>query len=209
MLKGIVVAVAALTLTGMAFASQADTYKLRAAIRPGSEVPKPKGVPATATGLFTGKSVELANDKASLTWKLTFSHLSGRAIAAHIHIGRRGKAGTVLVALCGPCKSGQTGQSPDHACSGGEDREGPDVREHPHLEERRGRDPRPDHGHGDEVRLRREPTTASEPEPRAAAVPVDRSAGTDPLDHAQSWGEKSWCPRPTWHRCDQLAPVRR
>lgn len=113
MLRGIVVAaVAALTLTGVALASsQADTYKLRAAIRPGSEIPKPAGVPAGATGLFTGKSVELANDKASLTWKLTFSHLSGRAIAAHIHVGRRGKAGTVLVALCGPCKSGQTGRA--------------------------------------------------------------------------------------------------
>ena len=112
MLRGLVVAIVALTVTGMALASsQADTYKLRAAIRAGAEVPKPTGVPASATGLFTGKSVELANDKASLTWKLTFSHLSGRAIAAHIHVGKRGKAGPVLVALCGPCKSGQTGRA--------------------------------------------------------------------------------------------------
>ena len=112
MLRGFLVVVVALTLSGMALASsQADTYKLRAAIRASSEVPKPAGVPAAATGLFSGKSVELANDKVSLTWKLTFSHLSGMAIAAHIHIGKPGKAGGVMVTLCGPCRSGQTGRA--------------------------------------------------------------------------------------------------
>ena len=54
--------------------------------------------------------VELANDKARLTWKLTFAHLSGPGIAAHIHIGKVGKAGPVALALCGPCNSGQTGK---------------------------------------------------------------------------------------------------
>ena len=38
-----------------------------------------------------------------------FARLTGRAVAAHIHIGRAGRAGPVAVALCGPCRSGQRG----------------------------------------------------------------------------------------------------
>ena len=44
-----------------------------------------------------------------LTWKLTFKGLTGPASAAHIHVGAKGKSGNVLIALCGPCKSGQSG----------------------------------------------------------------------------------------------------
>jgi hypothetical protein len=105
-------AVVALTLAfvGLASASStAETYKLSAKLNARAEVPKPAAVPAGATGQFTGTAVELANDKARITWKLTFSHLSGKAIAAHIHSGKVGKAGPVLVALCGPCRSAQRG----------------------------------------------------------------------------------------------------
>jgi len=105
------VAVIALALAGMAFAaSKGDTYGVSARLKASSEVPKPSGVPASATGKFTGTYVELANDKARLTWKLTFSHLSGPGIAAHIHLGKPGKAGPVTLALCGPCHSGQKGK---------------------------------------------------------------------------------------------------
>ena len=112
MLKTIgAVAVLALALSGLALAAaQGDSYKVSASLKARSEVPKPAGVPAAATGSFTGTAVELANDKARVTWKLTFSHLSGPAIAAHIHIGRPGKAGPVVLALCGPCTSGQKGK---------------------------------------------------------------------------------------------------
>jgi CHRD domain len=104
------VAVVALALAGIALgAAQGDTYKTSARLNAGSEVPKPSGVPAGATGSFAGTAVELANDKARITWKLTFSHLSGKAIAAHIHLGKKGKAGPVALALCGPCRSGQKG----------------------------------------------------------------------------------------------------
>jgi hypothetical protein len=48
---------------------------------------------------------------AVLTWRLTFSKLTGRAVAAHIHTGRRGVAGPVAVALCGPCRTGATGRA--------------------------------------------------------------------------------------------------
>ena len=45
-----------------------------------------------------------------LKWKLTFSGLTGKAIGAHVHKGKAGVAGAVLVPLCGPCTSGKTGQ---------------------------------------------------------------------------------------------------
>jgi hypothetical protein len=101
-----------LTLAGLTLAAgQKDTFKLTATLKASSEVPKPKGVRPGATGTFTGTTVELANDKASLTWRLTFSKLTGRAAAAHIHIGKPGKAGNVMVALCGPCRSGKRGSA--------------------------------------------------------------------------------------------------
>ena len=40
---------------------------------------------------------------------MTFTRLTGSATAAHIHSGKRGVAGPVIVPLCGPCKSGRTG----------------------------------------------------------------------------------------------------
>jgi len=104
------VTAAALALAGLAFATpQKDTYNLTANLKTRFEVPKPKGVPTGAVGIFTGKAVELQNDRARLTWRLTFSKLSGRAAAAHIHIGKSGKAGGVMIALCGPCRTGQRG----------------------------------------------------------------------------------------------------
>jgi hypothetical protein len=109
----LIVAVAAIALAfaGLALAaSQGESYGVSAKLKASSEVPKPSGVPAGATGKFTGTYVELANDKARITWKLTFSHLSGQAIAAHIHIGKPGKAGPVALALCGPCHNGQKGK---------------------------------------------------------------------------------------------------
>jgi hypothetical protein len=45
----------------------------------------------------------------SLSWRLTFQGLSGKATAAHVHLAKRGKAGAVAVSLCGPCRSGARG----------------------------------------------------------------------------------------------------
>jgi len=75
-----------------------------------AEVPAAKGVPAGAGGTFTLTLTDKGTF--SVSWKLTFSKLSGKAVAAHIHRGKPGKAGPVLLALCGPCKSGQTGKAP-------------------------------------------------------------------------------------------------
>jgi hypothetical protein len=100
----------ALTLAGLTLAAgQKDTYKLTATLKARSEVPKPTGTRVGAKGTFTATTVELANDRARLAWQLTFSKLTGPAAAAHIHVGKPGKAGNVMVALCGPCKSGKRG----------------------------------------------------------------------------------------------------
>jgi hypothetical protein len=108
----VAIAAVGLGLAGLALAApQKDTYKLTANLKARFEVPRPKGVPTGATGLFTGTAVELGNDRARLTWRLTFSKLSGRAAAAHIHAGKAGRAGGVMLALCGPCRNGQRGSS--------------------------------------------------------------------------------------------------
>lgn len=69
------------------------------------EVPKPAGNVRRARGTFTA-TVTKSGTTGTLSWRLTFGRLTGRALAAHIHTGARGKAGPVVVALCGPCRSG-------------------------------------------------------------------------------------------------------
>ena len=91
---------AALAAGGLAAVQKEGVKKLSAKLTAAREVPKPKGVPSAATGTFTGT---LRGKK--LTFRLTFSHLSGKAFAAHIHKGKAGTSGPVIVPLCGPCKS--------------------------------------------------------------------------------------------------------
>jgi CHRD domain len=72
------------------------------------ERPKPTGNVRRATGTFTATVAKLGTS-GTIAWRLRFSGLTGRAAAAHIHIGQRGRAGPVAVALCGPCRSGARG----------------------------------------------------------------------------------------------------
>jgi CHRD domain len=74
------------------------------------ERPKPKGNVKRASGTFTATVAKLGAT-GTITWRLRFSSLTGRAVAAHIHIGQRGKAGPVAVPLCGPCRNGARGTS--------------------------------------------------------------------------------------------------
>jgi hypothetical protein len=74
-----------------------------------AEVPKPTGVKIGAGGAFT-LSVAKTNGKFVATFKLSFRNLTGKALAAHIHKGKPGTSGAVLVPLCGPCKNGATGK---------------------------------------------------------------------------------------------------
>lgn len=106
---------------GLATAGDSDTSASRGATKltPGSykiatklntklEVPRPKGA-TKGTGTFTGTLKVVSATKATLKWKLTFAHLTGPGVAAHVHLGAPGKAGKVVVPLCGPCRSGRGG----------------------------------------------------------------------------------------------------
>ena len=86
------------------------TTKYRAALTVRAEVPKPAGVKAGARGAFT-VPLTLSSGAYSIAWTLTFKNLTGRAQAAHIHKGKPGRAGPVLVTLCGPCRSGRKGKA--------------------------------------------------------------------------------------------------
>ena len=95
----------ALVLTAVSFgASRGMGWS--ATLTAAQEIPKQVVKTPAAKGAFhatlSGKT---------LTWKLTFSHLSGPALQAHIHLGAMGKSGNVLIPLCAPCKNGQTGKA--------------------------------------------------------------------------------------------------
>ncbi|MHB8641691.1 MAG: CHRD domain-containing protein [Gaiellaceae bacterium] len=103
-------AVGALVVAGLALAGASASHKVAATLNAKQEVPKQAVKVAAASGAFSGKYVEKGKG-ATLTWKLSFAHLSGSALQAHIHQAKRGVAGNVIVALCAPCKNGQTGTS--------------------------------------------------------------------------------------------------
>ena len=77
------------------------TYRLAATLAP---APHAKGA-AHGRGRFTG-SITIAGKRGTLKWALSFSGLSGASTAAHIHMAPSGK---VLIPLCGPCHTGQSG----------------------------------------------------------------------------------------------------
>jgi hypothetical protein len=82
---------------------------IRTTLTAKQEVPRPRGA-RRARGTFTA-DVRTSGSGAVLTWRLTFTRLTGKGIAAHIHLGRRGKPGAIAVTLCGPCKSGKRGRA--------------------------------------------------------------------------------------------------
>lgn len=100
----------ALTVAGGSLAATAKrSTSYRVTMTPRQEVPPP-AAPAGAAGVFTA-TVADAGALRSIRWTLTFRNLSGKAVAAHIHAGKRGVAGGVLLALCAPCKTGATGRA--------------------------------------------------------------------------------------------------
>jgi CHRD domain-containing protein len=88
----------------------AAVASIKTTLRASQERPKPKGKLAKAKGSFTA-TVSRTGTSGVITWRLTFGKLSGRAIAAHIHSGARGKPGPVIVPLCAPCRSGAHGKA--------------------------------------------------------------------------------------------------
>lgn len=84
----------------------AVTASVATALNARQEVPRPKGNANRARGTFTATVTKASATTGSIAWRLTFSRLTGRAVAAHIHIGASRRAGPVAVPLCGPCRSG-------------------------------------------------------------------------------------------------------
>jgi hypothetical protein len=102
-LVSIVAVVSALGVAALSFAAAQKTV-WTAALSSGQEVPKQVVRNTAAHGLFKGT---LSGGK--LTWRLTFAKLTGPATQAHIHVGRKGESGPVVIPLCAPCTSGMTG----------------------------------------------------------------------------------------------------
>ena len=131
------------------------SYKVNTTMNTKLEVPRPKGT-TSGTGTFKATLKVVSATKASLTWKLSFAHLTGPALAAHVHLGAPGKAGKVVVPLCGPCRSGRGGDELGHGCRRRRNDRRQGVRQRSHEGEPQRRDPR--HGEG-------EPPPAAGPQP--------------------------------------------
>jgi hypothetical protein len=80
------------------------TSRFSAALRSGQEVIRPNGTRASAAGHLTAKLTGR-----TLSWTLTFSHLSGRPTHATLNKGIRGVSGAAFKSLCRYCTSGAHG----------------------------------------------------------------------------------------------------
>jgi uncharacterized cupredoxin-like copper-binding protein len=101
------------TVTGHAAAGMKGVLRVRGGAAPvrvnallnkAQERPRPTGTRVGASGRLTGTLTGK-----SLKWRLTFTRLSGKATAAHLHLAPRGKAGPVIEPLCAPCSSPRVG----------------------------------------------------------------------------------------------------
>lgn len=88
--------------------TDAKAVGLTATLGAAREVPKPKGVSANAGGSFAA-GLTRQGTGGTLSWRLAFHGLTGKAASAHVHLAKPGKAGPVAVPLCGPCRSGARG----------------------------------------------------------------------------------------------------
>jgi CHRD domain len=81
---------------------------VRSTLNVRQEVPRPRGTRRGAGGTFSG-TLTKSGSTARLAWRLNFTRLTGPAVAAHIHVARRGRPGPVALPLCGPCRNGARG----------------------------------------------------------------------------------------------------
>jgi CHRD domain len=111
--SAIALGTAALLAPALSSAGTAKSVHLSATMTPKQVVTpknKPWRVPANlrqARGTFSGSTS--ANGR-SLRWRISYSNLGHPSLViADIHLGKPGRFGPILVRLCGPCKSGQSG----------------------------------------------------------------------------------------------------
>jgi len=105
LLTAVIIALSVLVAPSLGSAAGHDeTFGLNAALDARQQTPPQSMSVRAAVGTFSA-TLKLSGSSARLNWRLTFTHLSGRAIQAHIHRGRLGKAGPVGATLCSPCKA--------------------------------------------------------------------------------------------------------
>ena len=108
LLASAVVGIALALTAGASARPQATSIQIGTVMNAAQEVPTPTGDVSGARGAFTA-TVTKSDTGASVAWQLSFSGLTGNAVAAHIHQAATGTAGTVVLALCGPCQSPMSG----------------------------------------------------------------------------------------------------
>src|SRR5580698_2373027 len=87
----------------------ASSITVRADLDAKHEVPAQSSKAPHAVGLLAGALVQTKSGY-ELAWRLTYSKTSGVATFANIQDGTATRHGTVIVFLCGPCKSGAHGK---------------------------------------------------------------------------------------------------
>src|SRR3954471_14722155 len=97
---GLAVLMVALVAIGFASAGHSKEVMLGAKLNAMADHATSSKGKGTFTATITGSK---------LSWHLTFSSLTGTATAAHIHLGKAGVAGNVLIPLCTPCKGTSMG----------------------------------------------------------------------------------------------------
>lgn len=91
-------------------ASRSETFGLKAVLDARQEAPRQAVKVPAARGTFSGTLTSRSRGSTGkIAWRLSFTHLSGRALQAHIHLGKLGKAGPIAVTLCAPCRSNMRG----------------------------------------------------------------------------------------------------
>jgi hypothetical protein len=90
-----------------------STFDVAATLDWRQQVPRPVHPVRVAAGSLSG---DLDHQRREVHWTLVYRRLSGKATAAEVHVGARGRRGPLLVALCGrtapkarPCSPGATG----------------------------------------------------------------------------------------------------
>ena len=105
-------AVSALILVGVGDATaragpqQFRVHRFTIELSPQAVVPAPNGA-GDSFGTFSATFVPYRREL-QLRFNLTYERLTGLATSAHVHIGKRGEAGPVLIHLCRPGR-GQCG----------------------------------------------------------------------------------------------------
>ena len=110
------VAAAILVMPSVSAGSRAasSTYQLKARMSTGQIVTaknKRWKAPASvrnAHGSFKG-TLTISKTRRVLHWRITYSGVGRPPQVADIHYGKPGRFGPVLIRLCGPCTSGQSG----------------------------------------------------------------------------------------------------